>query len=124
MKKIAIAFAASAMALTTAAPAQADPPPHAPAHGKRAKDRIYNDRGWYLEPRRVTRNSEIWQGKDGRYYCKRENGTTGLIIGAAGGALVGRAIDTDGDRTVGTLLGAALGGVLGREIDRGTARCR
>ena len=40
------------------------------------------------------------------------------------GALLGRSIDTRGDRTVGTLLGAALGGVLGREIDRGGARCR
>ena len=66
----------------------------------------------------------MWQGRDGRYYCQRENGTTGLIIGAAGGALVGRSIDTRGDRTVGTLLGAVLGGVLGREIDRGSARCR
>ena len=124
MKKIAIALAASAMAVTPTTPVLADPPPHAKAYGKRAKDRIYNDRGWYNEPRKITRNSQVWRGEDGRYYCKRENGTTGLIIGAAGGALVGRAIDTRGDRTVGTLLGAAVGGVLGREIDRGTARCR
>ncbi|MEL7218853.1 MAG: glycine zipper 2TM domain-containing protein, partial [Pseudomonadota bacterium] len=55
---------------------------------------------------------------------KRGNGTTGLIVGAAGGALLGRAIDTRGDRTVGTLLGGALGAVIGREIDRGSARCR
>jgi uncharacterized protein YcfJ len=66
----------------------------------------------------------MWRGNDGRYYCQRDNGTTGLIIGAAGGALAGRAVDTQGDRTVGTLLGAAIGGVLGREIDRGEARCR
>ena len=84
----------------------------------------YDDRGRYYEPRRVSRKDRVWQGRDGRYYCQRENGTTGLIIGAAGGALLGRSIDTRGDRTVGTLLGAALGGVLGREIDRGGARCR
>jgi hypothetical protein len=86
--------------------------------------RVYDDHGRYNEPRRVRRGDRVWQGRDGRYYCERDNGTTGLIIGAAGGALVGRAIDTRGDRTVGTVLGAALGAVLGREIDRGEARCR
>lgn len=84
----------------------------------------YDRYGRYEEPRRVNRSDHVWRGRDGQYYCKRDNGTTGLIIGAAGGALLGRSIDTRGDRTVGTLLGAALGGVLGREIDRGNARCR
>ncbi len=91
---------------------------------RRYRQRVYDDNGRYYEPRRVSRNDRVWQGRDGRYYCERDNGTTGLIIGAAGGALLGRTIDTRGDRTVGTLLGAALGGVLGREIDRGSARCR
>ncbi|MWV28349.1 glycine zipper 2TM domain-containing protein [Aurantiacibacter rhizosphaerae] len=88
------------------------------------RHRDYDDRGRYYEPRQVRRGDRVWQGRDGRYYCERENGTTGLIIGAAGGALLGRTIDTRGDRTVGTLLGGALGAVLGREIDRGGARCR
>ncbi len=61
---------------------------------------------------------------DGRYYCRRSDGTTGLIIGAAGGALIGRAIDTRGDRALGTILGAAGGAILGREIDRNRYRCR
>ncbi len=84
----------------------------------------YDRYGRYAEPRRVSRNDKVWRGRDGRYYCERDNGTTGLIIGAAGGALIGREIDSRGDRTVGTLLGAAIGGLLGREIDRGGARCR
>ena len=46
------------------------------------------------------------------------------MIGAGVGALLGRTIDTRGDRTVGTLLGGALGAVLGREIDRRELRCR
>ena len=50
--------------------------------------------------------------------CKRPNGTTGLIVGAAGGALIGRAIDTRGERTTGTVLGAAAGALLGRHVDR------
>lgn len=64
-----------------------------------------------------------WRGHDGRYYCRRSNGTTGLIVGGAGGALLGRAIDTRGERTTGTVLGAAAGALLGREIDR-NRRCR
>ncbi|ODU22422.1 MAG: hypothetical protein ABS87_02145 [Sphingomonas sp. SCN 67-18] len=66
-----------------------------------------------------------WRGRDGRTYCRKPDGTTGLIVGGAVGALAGRAIDTRGDRTVGTLLGAAAGAVAGREIDRGgQRRCR
>lgn len=66
-----------------------------------------------------------WRGRDGRRYCRKPDGTTGLVIGAVGGALVGRAIDTRGDRTVGTLLGAAGGALAGREIERsGKRRCR
>lgn len=146
MKKTLLALAAAATVAIPAAPAlaQGGPPPWAPAHGYRSngggydnysqgysEQRRYRQRqsqydqyGRYYEPRRVSRGDSYWQGDDGRYYCRRENGTTGLIIGAAGGALVGRMIDTRGDRTIGTLLGAALGGVLGREIERGTARCR
>ena len=67
-----------------------------------------------------------WRGDNGRYYCKRGNGTTGLLIGGAAGALAGRAIDTRGERTTGTILGAAAGALVGREIDRNRtkARCR
>jgi hypothetical protein len=65
-----------------------------------------------------------WRGRDGRYYCRKPNGTTGLIVGGVGGALLGRTIDTRGDRTVGTLLGAAAGAVAGREIDRSSSRRR
>ena len=59
----------------------------------------------------------------GRLRCKRPNGTTGLIVGAAGGALVGRAIDTHGERATGTILGAAAGALVGRQIQRSTVHC-
>ena len=64
-----------------------------------------------------------WRGRDGRTYCRKSDGTTGLIIGGVGGALVGRAIDTRGDRATGTILGAAGGALLGKEIDS-KRRCR
>jgi outer membrane lipoprotein SlyB len=67
---------------------------------------------------------KVWRDSSGRLRCKRPDGTTGLIVGAAGGALVGRAIDTHGERATGTILGAAAGALLGREIERSHYRCR
>jgi hypothetical protein len=82
----------------------------------------YDDRRYYEEP--VYRDTRVWRGEDGRYYCRKKNGTTGLIIGGAAGALLGREIAGRGDRTLGAILGAAGGAILGREIDRGGSRCR
>ena len=77
---------------------------------------LARDTGYY--------HGKMWRDSEGRLRCKRPNGTTGLIIGAAGGALVGRAIDTRGERATGTILGAAAGALLGRNIDRNRIRCR
>ena len=123
MKTPLLVAALAAFAIPTVA--MADPPPWAPAHGRRAHDAYrYDSRGRYVEPVVITRETRVWQGNDGRYYCRRANGTTGLVIGAAAGALLGRELDGGRDRTAGTILGAAAGGLLGREIDRGGARCR
>jgi Glycine zipper 2TM domain len=59
-----------------------------------------------------------WRGDDGRYYCRKRNGTVGLVVGGAGGALLGRAVDTRGSRATGTILGAAAGALIGRELAR------
>lgn len=64
-----------------------------------------------------------WRGDDGRMYCRKSDGTVGLVVGAAGGALLGRAVDTHGSRATGTILGAAAGALVGRELDR-KRRCR
>lgn len=69
-------------------------------------------------------NGRIWQDSQGRYRCKRPDGTVGLIIGGAGGALIGRAIDTKGERATGTIIGAAAGALIGRKIDRSRVKCR
>jgi outer membrane lipoprotein SlyB len=69
-------------------------------------------------------HGKVWHDSRGRLRCTRPNGTTGLIVGAAGGALVGRAIDTHGERTTGTLLGAAAGALIGRSVERSQVRCR
>jgi len=118
MRKILLAIAAAGLALPAATPAMADPPGWAPAHGYRAKQAY--------QPRYYTSDNGIryWRDESGRYRCKRSDGTVGLIVGGAAGALVGRAVDTRGERTTGTVLGAAAGALLGRQIQRGEARCR
>ena len=114
MRNALMAIAVTSMAIS--APAAADPWKDESGHGRYEND----DRRYY----RSGNGIRYWRGDDGRYYCRRSNGTTGLIIGAAAGALAGRAIDTQGDRTLGTLLGGAAGALLGREVERSTARCR
>ena len=103
----------------TATPALADRHRHRDGY-----ETPYDSRGRYHEPRRIGREDRIWRGRDGRYYCRRDNGTTGLVIGAAVGGLLGSEIAGRGDRTVGAIIGAVGGGLLGRAIDRGDLKCR
>jgi len=124
MKKLFLSAAAMAAALPLF-PAAADPPPWAPAHGRRAHD-AYNN-GYYAQGNGYYDqgySGRTWRGRDGRYYCKRSNGTTGLIVGGAAGALAGRAIDGGRNRTVGTIVGGVAGALLGREVQRSGSRCR
>jgi hypothetical protein len=76
--------------------------------------------GNYRE-RRLGRNDRVYRGGDGRYYCRRSDGTTGLVIGAIAGGLLGNAI---GGNALGTLLGAGGGALIGQSVDRGNVRCR
>lgn len=90
-------------------------------HRKRAKHYHHYASG---HDQRVYRSTRIWRGRDGRAYCRRDDGTTGLLIGAGVGALIGNELAGSGDRTLGAILGAAGGALLGREIDRSNMRCR
>lgn len=95
-----------------------------PRYGKRYDAaRYYRDDRSYGE-RRLTRNDRVYRGNDGRYYCRRQDGTTGLIIGALAGGLLGNTIANGQSTTLATLIGAGGGALVGRSIDRGQARCR
>jgi outer membrane lipoprotein SlyB len=111
MRNTLLAIAAASMTVTGVSAVSAA---WTPAEAKGAKHRRYHS---------SANGVRYWRGDDGRYYCKRSNGTTGMIVGAAGGALAGRAIDTRGERATGTILGAAAGALLGREVQRSMS-CR
>jgi hypothetical protein len=107
MRKVTMAVAAATMAVPAAIAIPTEP----------AQAQRYDRNGNYVGP--------TWRGRDGRVYCRRSNGTTGLIVGGAAGALVGREIAGRGDRTIGAVVGGAAGALVGREIQRSSKRrCR
>ena len=119
MRKTLIGLAALAVAI----PAMSATPAAAQRHHRDSYQQDYRQdyRGDYrnqrdYRSRDYDRNGyytgRTWRDNRGQYRCRRSDGSTGLLIGAVGGELVGRTIDTRGDRTVGTLLGGFVGGVL------------
>lgn len=48
--------------------------------------------------------------------CKKR--TTGTVVGAVTGGLLGNVVAGRGDRTEGTLLGAAAGGLVGNQVSK------
>jgi hypothetical protein len=115
------AAVSSHVALAAAAPSQAQVWEHGRHHHDRYYGGGYGRQRYYEAPVYARQN---WRGDERRYDCRRRSGTTGLIVGGAGGALLGREIAGRGSRTLGAILGGAGGALLGREIDRGGSRCR
>ena len=110
MRNLILAVSATAMAIPVTFAL--------PTDSVQAQRRYYDSNGYY--------NGPTWRDSQGRYRCRRSNGTTGLIIGAAGGALIGRELDGGRNRATGTILGAAAGALVGREVarSRSSRRCR
>lgn len=96
-----------------------------PSYGNYYADRYHRDDPRRYRERRLSSQDRIYRGQDNRYYCRRPDGTTGLIIGALAGGVLGNVIAPGGSETVGTILGAIGGGVAGRAIDRNRdVKCR
>lgn len=87
--------------------------------------RHYREGPNYQE-RTLASDDRVYRGSDGRYYCRRSDGTTGLIVGAAAGGIFGNVIDGGHSRAAGTLIGGALGALAGRAIEQSndSIRCR
>jgi outer membrane lipoprotein SlyB len=109
MRTLILAVSATAMAVPVSMAL--------PTDSAEAQRRYYNN-GAY--------NGPTWRDRQGRYRCRRSNGTVGMIVGGGAGALIGREIDGGRNRTTGTVVGAVAGALIGREVQRGRSsrRCR
>ncbi|MBW4331006.1 glycine zipper 2TM domain-containing protein [Stakelama sp. CBK3Z-3] len=76
------------------------------------------------QARTMNRNDTVYRGSDGRYYCKRDDGTTGAVVGGLAGGVLGNIIAPGGSKTLGTIIGAAGGAIAGQQIDKGDVQCK
>lgn len=118
---IGAVLAAFLASLWPTASAWADPPPWAPAHGYRAKEKHKgkrkgrgDDHAVYVMPYGLS-----------NFTCSRE--LVGSVIGGVAGAAVGSQIGKGDGRTAavigGTILGVMVGGAIGRSMDRVDQAC-
>jgi hypothetical protein len=102
---------------------------------RRWDDGRWDDRTWDPVPyyrqdyrrypaRRLGRYDRIYRGSDSRYYCRRDDGTTGLIVGGITGGVLGNILSRGRSKTLGTIIGASAGAALGQAIDQGDIVCR
>ncbi len=138
LKKMSIALGSVALATTALAPvaAQAQDRYYSDRYDARAydddsyrdHDRAYRDAyqdGWNRGPRyaQYDRRGYDRRGYDrdarARYPDRRcQDGTVGTVVGAIAGGLLGRTIDSRGDRTLGTVIGAGAGALAGNAVAR------
>jgi len=86
-------------------------------------DRYYRNDRRYREYR-LGSDDRIYRGNDGRYYCRRSDGTTGLIVGGVAGGILGNIIAPGDSKTLGTVIGAIGGAAVGAAVDSNDVRCR
>jgi hypothetical protein len=97
-----------------------------PNRGGYYADDYYRSDRRYKE-RRLSSGDRVYRGRNGQYYCRRNDGTTGLIVGGVVGGIAGNVIAPGDSETLGTVLGAIGGAVAGRAIERSgnnDVRCR
>ena len=109
-QKLMLAGAALAMGTVAIAPTDA------------AAQRYYGDRYERGYERQQYRGYDrrAYRGYDRRYSRNQrcDSGTTGTIVGAIAGGLLGRTIDSRGDRALGTVLGGVGGALAGNAIGK------
>ena len=121
LRKFTLGAVAAATAITTM-------PAAAEAHGSRSHYRNgYYSQG-YTRNRPGAYYGRAYNYRYGnqhyRYGRRCDSGTTGTILGAVAGGLIGREVDRSSSRyrysdgTTGLIVGGALGALAGRAIDR------
>jgi hypothetical protein len=77
-------------------------------------DRRYANQRYY--------NQRTYNGGYYNHYGRRCSGSTGTILGAIAGGLLGNEVAGRGDRTLGAIIGAGAGALAGRAVDRSDCR--
>ncbi|MDQ1158614.1 uncharacterized protein YcfJ [Sphingomonas sp. SORGH_AS 950] len=120
-KKLSLAAAALAVGATAMVPTAASAQRYYGDRYERAYGDAYYD-GYNRGPRYDRGYYDRRGGYDRGYYNRGpqrcNSGTTGTIVGAIAGGLLGRTIDTRGDRTLGTILGGGAGALAGHAIEK------
>lgn len=96
-----------------------------PRYGGYYADRYYRNDPRYRE-RPMSSDDRVYRGRDGRYYCRRSDGSTGLIVGGLAGAAMGAMIAEGDSKPLGAIIGAIGGAALGAAVDNNgsNVRCR
>ncbi|MEN2787150.1 hypothetical protein ACFOKI_04455 [Sphingomonas qilianensis] len=89
-----------------------------PAYGGYDAGRYYREDNRRYRERQLSANDRVYRGNDGRYYCRRDDGTTGLIVGGLAGGALGAVIAPGGSGLLGAVIGAAGGALAGQAIDK------
>lgn len=104
-------------ALVLAAPAWADPPPHAKAYGWRKKN----------DPNYVGYTGKAWPQDYGVISGRCQTDVILGVAGAAVGGVIGSQVGNGTGRTVATIAGVALGAIvgssIGRQLDKSDEAC-
>ena len=116
-KSLHVVFLFTALA-SFSAPAPADPPPWAPAHGWRAKN----------DPNYVGYTGKKWDNDYGVLDGTCDAAKVGTVLGGAVGGVIGAQVAKDSPNRpvailVGTALGAVVGNKIGKDIDSGDQGC-
>ncbi|HLF39151.1 MAG TPA: glycine zipper 2TM domain-containing protein [Burkholderiales bacterium] len=111
-----IALVGGALAVAVPLNSYGDPPPWAPAHGKRKKGDAYTG----YTGKKWDKHYGVVNGR-----CNRE--AVGAVIGAAAGGAIGSQVGRGENRPiailVGTVAGAVIGAKIGRDMDETDRAC-
>jgi surface antigen len=111
-----LALALGVLALSAPRNAYGDPPPWAPAHGKRKKNDDYTG----YTGKKWKRDYGILEGG-----CNRE--AVGAVLGGIAGGAIGSQVGKGENRQIaivlGTIAGAVIGAQIGREMDETDRAC-
>ena len=118
LSRMLAVLALAAGVLTVSAPrsSYADPPPWAPAHGKRKKGDDYTG----YTGKKWKRDYGVLEGR-----CNREavGAVLGGVVGGAVGSQVGQGESRQIAIVIGTVAGAVIGAQIGRDMDEADRGC-